>query len=200
MTDLFKEKAIEWDSNNLGLQLSITIGAAILKHVPLHKNMKVMDFGAGTGLISSHVAPLVQQIIALDISESMLKQLLLKPDLQGKVEVLCQNIVDNPLSTKFDLIMSAMAMHHVDDADKLIQRFSEHLKPGAIVALADLDKEDGGFHPAGTKGVFHLGFDRFEFQTLLERHGFENICFHTAHTVVKEGNEFPIFLAIAIKK
>lgn len=200
MTDLFNEKAKEWDSNDLARQLSVAIGASILKHVPLHAKMKVMDFGAGTGLISSHVAPLVQKIIALDISESMLNQLLSKPELQGKVQVLCQNILDKPVDEKFDLIMSAMAMHHVDNADKLIQRFSEHLKPGATVALADLDKEDGGFHPADTKGVFHLGFERKEFQTLLERHGFKDVCFHTTHTVVKEGKEFPIFLALAIKK
>jgi putative AdoMet-dependent methyltransferase len=200
MTDLFNEKAQDWDANDFRRQLSEAIGAAILKHVPLHAKMEAMDFGAGTGLISSHVAPSVQKILALDISESMLKQLLSKPELQGKVDVLCQNILDKPVDTKFDLIMSAMAMHHVEDTDKLIQRFSEHLKDGAIVALADLDKEDGDFHPAETQGVFHLGFDRNEFQTLLEKHGFEDICFHTAHTVVKEENEFPIFLVIATKK
>ncbi|PKH02450.1 class I SAM-dependent methyltransferase [Psychromonas sp. MB-3u-54] len=200
MTDLFNEKAKDWDANDFRRQLSNAIGAAILKHVPLHAKMEVMDFGAGTGLISSHVAPSVQKILALDISESMLSQLLSKPELQGKVDVLCQNIVDKPIDGKFDLIMSAMAMHHVEDADKLIQRFSEHLKAGAMVALADLDKEDGGFHPANTEGVFHFGFERKEFQALLEKHGFKDICFHTAHTVVKEGNEFPIFLVIASKK
>ncbi|ABM04265.1 Methyltransferase type 12 [Psychromonas ingrahamii 37] len=200
MTDLFNEKAKDWDANDFRRQLSTAIGAAILKHVPLHTKMEVMDFGAGTGLISSHVAPSVQKILALDISESMLSQLLSKPELQGKVEVLCQNILDKPVDTKFDLIMSAMAMHHVEDADKLIQRFSEHLKPGAMVALADLDKEDGDFHPIDTEGVFHFGFERDEFQTLLEKYGFEDICFHTAHTVLKEGNKFPVFLVIATKK
>jgi predicted TPR repeat methyltransferase len=129
----------------------------------------------------------------------MLRQLWSKPELRGKVDLLCQNIVDKPIDGKFDLIMSAMAMHYIEDVDKLIQRFSEHLKDGAMVALADLDKEAGGFHLADTEGVFHFGFERNEFQALLEKHGFEDIRFHTAHTVLKEGNEFPLFLVIATK-
>jgi ubiquinone/menaquinone biosynthesis C-methylase UbiE len=46
--------------------------------------MEVIDFGAGKGLISSHVVPFVQKILALDISESMLSQLLSKPELRVK--------------------------------------------------------------------------------------------------------------------
>ena len=70
-------------------------------------------------------------------------------------------------------------MHHVEDTEKLIQRFAEHLKPGAKIALADLDKEDGSFHPQDTKGVFHSGFDRDEFQQFtgeirIRRHPFRD--------------------------
>lgn len=197
MSDLFNEKAKDWDSNDLPRQLSAAIGSAILKNITFHEHMDVMDFGAGTGLISTHVAPLVNSIVALDTSTAMLDQLVAKPELHGKVEALCQNIIDHPVDIKFDLIMSAMAMHHVEDTDKLIQRFAEHLKPGGRVALADLDREDGRFHPADTKGVFHSGFARDEFQALLEKHGFSDVHFVTAHTVVKEDKKYPIFLAIA---
>ncbi len=37
-----------------------------------------------------------------------------KKELQGKVEVLFQNILEQPLSIRFDLIVSAMAMNHVE--------------------------------------------------------------------------------------
>jgi len=50
----------------------------------LHEQMRVMDFGAGTGLISSQVAPLVKKIVAVDISEAMLNKLVAKPELQEK--------------------------------------------------------------------------------------------------------------------
>ena len=199
MSDLFNKKADDWDVNDVVKQLSTAIGASILKHVPLDAEMEVMDFGAGTGLVCSHVAPLVRKIVAVDISKAMLDKLVSKPEFHGKVEALCQNILDNPVDVKFDLIMSAMAIHHVDDTDKLIKRFAEHLKPGASVALADLDKEDGTFHPQDVQGVFHLGFERDAFQTVLEKHGFEDVRFITAHTVNKPEKNFPIFLVTATK-
>jgi putative AdoMet-dependent methyltransferase len=199
MSDLFDEKAKDWDTNDLPRQLSAAIGSALLENITFHEHMDVMDFGAGTGLISAHVAPLVNRIVALDISAAMLDKLVAKPELQGKVEALCQNILDKPVAEKFDLIMSAMAMHHVEDTEKLIQRFAEHLKPGAKIALADLDREDGSFHPQDTQGVFHSGFVRDEFQTILKKYGFEDIHFVTAHTVNKETKSYPIFLVIATK-
>lgn len=199
MSDLFNEKAKGWDSNDLTSRLSAAIGASIVSHVPLHARMDVMDFGAGTGLISSHVAPFVHKIVAVDISEAMLNELLRKKELHGKVDILCRNILDEPIDARFDLIMSAMAMHHVQDTDRLIQSFSEHLKPGAKVALADLDREDGNFHPKDTQGVFHFGFERDKLQVLLEKHGFKDVDFVTAYTLEKEGNSFPIFLVTATK-
>ena len=199
MSDHFDEKAKTWDADEMVKKLSSAIGASILENTSFNPQMNVMDFGAGTGLISSQVAPLVNKIVAVDISEAMLDRLITKPELQGKVEAVCQNILEQPLTTQFDLIMSAMAMHHVEDTAKLIQTFSEHLISGATLALADLDKEDGSFHPADVEGVFHSGFERYEFKTLLKSHGFENIHFFTAHTVVKEDKKYPIFLVIATK-
>ena len=199
MSDHFDEKAKTWDVDEMIKQLSSAVGAAILEHTRLNEQMEVMDFGAGTGLISSHVAPLVNKIIAVDISEAMLDKLIAKPELHGKVEALCQNILDKPLATQFDLIMSAMAMHHVEDTSKLMQTFSDHLKPGAQIALADLDKEDGSFHPADVQGVYHSGFERDALKALLESQGFEDVHFYTAHTVVREAKEYPIFLVVATK-
>jgi len=199
MTDLFNEKAKDWDANKIRKMLSSAIGSSILEHVSLHDQMRVMDFGAGTGLISSQVAPLVKKIVAVDISEAMLNKLVSKPELHGKVEIVCQDIIDKPIDEKFDLIMSAMAMHHVKDTPRLIQRFSEHLSPGAFIALADLDKEDGSFHPEDTEGIFHLGFKRNELQIILEKYGFGGIRFLTAHTVNKEDKKYPIFLVTATK-
>jgi len=199
MTDLFNEKAKDWDANEMRTMLSSAIGSSILAHVSLHEQMRVMDFGAGTGLISSQVAPLVKKIVAVDISEAMLNKLVAKPELQNKVEIVCQDIIEKPIADNFDLIMSAMSMHHVKDTSKLIQRFSEHLNPGASIALADLDKEDGSFHPEDSEGVFHLGFKRNELQIILEKYGFREIQFVTAHTINKEEKKYPIFLVTATK-
>jgi len=199
VSDHFNEKAKDWDANEMVNQLSSAIGPLILNQIPLNDRMQVMDFGAGTGLISSHIAPFVNKITAVDISAAMLEKLVAKPALQGKVEAVCQNIMTAPLATQFDLIISAMALHHVEDTAKLIQTFSEHLSSGARIALADLDTEDGGFHPQDVEGVFHHGFDRDGLKTLLKEHGFKDVRFLTAHTVVKNDSRYPIFLVIATK-
>ncbi len=196
MTDLFKEKAGDWDANELRKKMSNAIGSSILQNVKLNTQMTVIDFGAGTGLISSQIAPHVKKITAVDVSESMLQKLISKEELKGKVEILCQDITVNPIGIEYDLIMSAMAMHHVKDTDNMIQKFADHLKPGGQIALADLDTEDGGFHATPTEGVFHQGFNREEFARKLENVGFTDIKFLTAHVAERRNGSYPIFLAL----
>ena len=199
MAELFEEKAREWDANEMVRGLSLGIGAAIQAHVILDETMNVMDFGAGTGLITSQIADKVEKVTAVDVSLAMLDKLMAKEELQGKVEALCSNILEQPLAICFDLIVSAMAMHHVEDTDKLVACFAEHLKPGGKIALADLDEEDGTFHPADIEGVYHNGFNRDAFRSLLSRHNFKDIHFMTAHTIHKEGKSYPVFLVLATR-
>jgi putative AdoMet-dependent methyltransferase len=160
----------------------------------------VMDFGAGTGLISGQVASKVGRITAVDISEAMLEKLSAKPELKGKVKTVCQDITRQPLDEKYDVIVSAMAMHHVKDTDNLAKTLAAHLKTHGKVALADLDKEDGTFHPEGTEGVYHSGFDRQAMKSILEKNGFEDIEFVTAHTVNKEDRSYPVFMVTATRQ
>lgn len=199
MTDLFKEKAKDWDANSRRMQLSKAISGAILEHVPFNSSMEVLDFGAGTGLVTSQIAPHVHSVTAVDISESMLEKLKEKNELKDKVRTVCQDITQYPLNHQFDVIVSAMAMHHVEDTENLLQQLSNHLKPGGQIALADLDSEDGSFHSEGTEGVYHHGFERDNLQIILEKKGFRDIRFVTAHTIQGEKGVYPIFLMLAFK-
>jgi len=199
MVDLFEEKAKGWDKDDFKTRLSRAIGTTMLEHLDFTADMDVMDFGAGTGLIAGHLVPKVAHIAAVDISQAMLDRLAAKPELRGKVDTLCQDIMDHPLAQKFDVIVSAMAMHHVEDTDKLIESFAAHLKAGGRVALADLDHEDGTFHPAGTTGVFHAGFKRDPLQQLLNKHGISDVQFVTAYAVERGDKVFPIFLVLGQK-
>ena len=64
---------------------------------------------------------------------------------------------------------------------------------------ADLDTEDGTFHPANTEGVFHQGFDRADLGKLLVDAGFVDVAFDTAVVVHKEQRAYPVFLVTARK-
>ena len=61
-----------------------------------------LDFGAGTGLLAGKIAPRVKGIVAVDVSPAMLEQLAKKPELAGKVETVCQDILAAPLRRTFD--------------------------------------------------------------------------------------------------
>lgn len=197
MPDLFESRAADWDSQPVPVQISAGVTDAMLRLVPLSPTMRVMDFGAGTGLICGKLAPRVANVLAVDISRAMLDQLAAKPELAGKVNTHCGDILVAPLEARFDLVVSAMAMHHVEDTAALMRALHAHVVPGGSVALADLDAEDGTFHPPGAEGVFHAGFDRAALGALLVAAGFSEPVFHDATVVHREGKPYPIFLVTA---
>jgi 2-polyprenyl-3-methyl-5-hydroxy-6-metoxy-1,4-benzoquinol methylase len=198
MNDHFAEKSRDWDTRPVPLQISGAVGPLLRNCLDWNDAMQIMDFGAGTGLLASHVAPLVAKIVAVDTSPSMLAALAKKQGLQGVVEPRCQDILMEPLEQRFDAVVSAMALHHVQDTDRLLGSFRQHLKPGGQLALADLDSEDGTFHPPETEGVFHHGFDREELRNKLAAAGFESVRFQTAVEVAREdGRTYPVFLVTA---
>lgn len=197
--DLFKDKAQDWDTRPVPAQISAGVFGALTAAVDFSPELTVMDFGAGTGLITAKVAPLVKRVLAVDISEAMLEQLRQKVELAGKVEVCCHDLLEMPLGRKVDLVVSAMAMHHVEDTRQLLRAFFDHLEPGGRIALADLDREDGDFHMAGTEGVYHHGFEREALGALVEEVGFTGLGFVTACEVHREGKAYPIFLMTATR-
>jgi putative AdoMet-dependent methyltransferase len=199
MPDLFESRAADWDSQPVPIQISAGVTDAMLRLVPLTSTTRVMDFGAGTGLICGKLAPHVASVLAVDVSRAMLDQLAAKPDLAGKVATHCGDILVAPLDQRFDLVVSAMAMHHVQDTAALLRTLHDHLAPGGSVALADLDTEDGTFHPPGAEGVFHAGFDRAALGALLVAAGFAEPAFHDATVVHRDGKPYPIFLVTAAR-
>lgn len=180
MADLFQDKAADYDVRPVPHQISEGVVGCLLQNV-------TMD------------AARVKHILAVDVSPAMLEQLAKKPELEGKVTVICQNILEQPLDTQVDLVVSAMAMHHIHDTQALFHTLHAHLLPGGRMAIADLDIEDGDFHPPNTEGVFHSGFDRSAIQEKLEQAGFSKIEFATACSVERNEKRYPIFLVTAQK-
>lgn len=197
MTDLFHDKAADYDARPVPLQISEGVTRALHQRLTLTPDLVVMDFGAGTGLIAGAIAPHVRELHAVDISEAMLAQLAAKEALRGKVTIHCHDLTARPLGLTVDLIVSAMAMHHIADTDALLRALHDHLRPGGRIALADLDVEEGTFHPPATPGVFHHGFARDALAASLSAAGFEDLLFDTATIVERDGRRYPVFLVTA---
>jgi cyclopropane fatty-acyl-phospholipid synthase-like methyltransferase len=192
--DLFAHKSKSWDMSSRRVKNAQSIAGLIVKNIDLNKEMELMDFGAGTGLLSYFIAPFVKKIIAVDNSPSMLKEFQNKCDeFQCETEVVEKDLSVSTLDRTFDGILSSMTIHHLEDTLALFRKFYAMLKPGGFIAIADLDTEDGSFHSDNT-GVFHHGFDREALQVIAEETGFKEVRFDTASTLSKPHRDFTVFL------
>ena len=197
--DNFAHKSKSWDMNSKRVQNAKGIAEHIIKNIKLHENMKIMDFGAGTGLLSYFVAPHVHTIVAIDNSPSMLQVFKEKSsEFKCKTEVLELDLSHNTIDEKFNGIISSMTIHHLEDTKALLSKFYAMLENNGFIAIADLDSEDGSFHSDNT-GVFHYGFKRETLENIAKEVGFKNIRFELACTIQKPHADFTVFLMLAEK-
>jgi 2-polyprenyl-3-methyl-5-hydroxy-6-metoxy-1,4-benzoquinol methylase len=197
--DFFAEKAKDYDNEKSRTQNVCTIAQTILNDVSFSKEMSIMDFGSGTGLLLSEIAPYVGEITAVDISPSMIAVLKSKKEeIKCPIQIVQMDLTKETLDRKFDLIISSMTIHHIEDTLALFKKFHSLLKENGTIAIADLDSEDGSFHTDDT-GVFHCGFDRDEFAQMVKSAGFKNIKIQNASTITKSTNHYSVFLISADK-
>lgn len=197
MSERFNEAAATWDKGDMRQMIARTVFQTIVSRISLLSNMKILDFGCGTGLLSFQVAQMVHNVTGVDLSEKMLEQLVMKNSESLCVKGLYRDILSEPLEDRFHGIVSSMAMHHVEDTSGLLKSFYGHLRKGGFIAIADLDAEDGTFHTHGNEGVHHFGFEREPLRILAENAGFSNVRFHHVHTIDKSERSYPIFLLTA---
>jgi cyclopropane fatty-acyl-phospholipid synthase-like methyltransferase len=194
--DYFAEKAKEWDAKSLRVLNAQNIAKGIFRKIELNGNEHLMDFGAGTGLLSSFLADRIKKITAVDFSPAMLENFRAKR-WSCEVETLQMGEELDIRDTLFDGIISSMTLHHIEDIPCLFKRFHAILKPDGFVALGDLVKEDGSFHADNT-GVMHFGFEKNDIETKLKVAGFVQVDFEVVHEIVKtekdETKKYPIFL------
>jgi predicted TPR repeat methyltransferase len=156
--------------------------------------MNIMDFGSGTGLLLSNIAPFVHSITAVDMSESMNKVLDEKKDtFDCLIEIKKLDLSKDTLNMKFDNIISSMTIHHIENIEKIFIKFYDMLDDGGTIALSDLDTEDGTFHKEDT-GVYHFGFDRDYFLNIAKKVGFVDLKMQTVGKVIKPYGEYSVFL------
>ena len=202
MTSPFDARARTWDDDPRRRQLAESVFAALERAVPLRPDVAALDVGAGTGLLSLALAARVRRVVAVDSSAGMLEVLAYKARAAGHadVETRLADVSADPLPPgPFDLIASAMALHHVENVDGLVRKCFAALAPGGHLALADLDAEDGSFHGPDAPGVHHLGFDRAALARQLAAAGFADVRFADAARSEKNGRAYSVFLAAARK-
>ena len=197
--DHFADKSKSWDMSSKRVQNAKSIAELIVKKVALSSDMRVMDFGAGTGLLSYFIAPQVDTIVAVDNSPSMLEKFKEKASLfASKTEIVEIDLSTKTINDSFDGVISSMTIHHLEDIKQLFEKLYKMLNIGGFIAIADLNREDGTFH-SDNEGVFHFGFEQEALEKIAQEVGFINIEFELASTIRKPNQTFTIFLMTALK-
>ncbi|MCU0471754.1 MAG: class I SAM-dependent methyltransferase [Bacteroidales bacterium] len=202
----FDNKANGWDLNPMHLERAESIARHVVGKIPLQPWMIALEFGAGTGLTSFLIKDHLKEITMMDSSSEMVRIMTEKIEAAqaNNLKAICFDLEKHDWHNgKFDLILSQMVLHHVDDIDSIIKKFYMMLNPGGYIAVADLLSEDGSFHGPGFTG--HNGFDMQELSALISKHGFIDInsdqCFvinkKTSDTEIKQ---FDVFLLIANRR
>ncbi len=200
----FDLKATDWDKNIVNIERAREIANQLLLTIPFKPGMKVMEFGAGTGLLSFMLEDLFASITLIDNSVEMIRicNEKIAHSKSDHIKALKIDLETEYFEDKFDLIYTQMAFHHVSDIGKMVHKLRHLLKGGGMLAIADLYPEDGSFHGEGFTG--HLGFDPEWLSELLNQSGFEKVTFKECFIQKKtdfdgKQKEYPVFLIIASK-
>ena len=198
----FDAKAAGWDKDPVRVERANAVAIAICKQVKLSKKMKAFEYGCGTGLLSFALQPYLGPITLADSSAGMLDVLKEKIAASGASNMtpLKLDLIADPLpASRFDLLYTLLTLHHIHETDRVLQGFHALLKPGGLLCIADLDKEDGSFHVDSDFDGYN-GFERGELNELILKAGFASVRFSTCYESPKNGRLYPMFLAVAEKK
>lgn len=200
----FDDRAATWDEDPDKVRHAREVAAAVSSRVAFDGSTRLLEYGAGTGLVSQDLVAggLVGSLVVADSSSGMravLEQKAGDGSLPGDTTVLALDLEqeDAPEGLEVDAIVTSMVLHHVQDLDRVLTAFAGLLAGGGRLAVADLDREDGDFHRH--LDDFHglHGFDRDELTSRLERAGFSGVEVTDCSTIEKEGRPFTVFLATA---
>jgi len=196
-TNHFDEKAATWDDDPTKIERAEAVARGIRNAVALDGSTRMLEYGAGTGLVTQALRDSVGPVTLADTSTGMREVMRAKiaagalPDAElWDVDLATQPAPDD----RFDLIVTVLTLHHIDDIDAVLAAFATLLSENGTLCVVDLDKEDGSFHGEGFHG--HSGFERAALADQLAVAGFSDVMFHDCHHIVHDGVEYPIFLAI----
>ena len=200
----FDLKAAGWDKNNVHLLRSEALAKQMNEKIHFFPEMKAMEFGAGTGLLSFMLKDMFASITLIDNSEEMIKicNEKIAASQSDHIHAIKIDLETKDINNKFDIIYSQMAFHHIGDINKMVAKFFNLLNENGILAVADLFPEDGSFHGEGFTG--HKGFDPEWLEVRMRDAGFKNVTYTTPYVQkMADSNghvsEYPVFLMIAEK-
>ena len=171
----WKERAEKYD--NLKWVNEPNYIQAFILSSDFNKKDIVLDFGTGTGVIAHAVAPLVKEVIGLDISQEMLKnsnwqnnKYFIKRDIKEKL--FCDDV--------FDKITARMVFHHIientqnamDECYRILKKNGKMILSEGIPPIPEVKKDYAKIFKLKEKRLTFLEEDLVD---MMKNSGFKNI-------------------------
>ncbi|KAH3746113.1 class I SAM-dependent methyltransferase [Pelomyxa schiedti] len=214
----FNTLAATYD-NKTPFNIHADVVALMSKLLTVTARTKVMDFGSGTGLLTEHFEGKVASILCIDPSQGMCDELNKKVAARGwpNITTLCTTLegktpddafaLVQPHGAPFDLIISSMTMHHVQDVAGVIKCLARCLAPGGVLCFVDLEKTEQShkMHPVAVHHlVRHHGLPCDTVKIWMDEAGLVNTTCTRSLAMKREVEgeglmEFPLWLAMGNK-
>lgn len=157
----------------------------LLKIFKNSKEKLLLDVGCGTGTQSLRLSPYFKKVVGIDPSK---KSIAIAQNTAAKFGIsnfqgLVGDFNDRPQAKSFDYILMTNVIHHVDDADRLLQNCRESLKPGGSLVIFEQNPLNPLFIPfLYSLGMLSSHMNRpyfrsnfFTLKKILKRNNFRSI-------------------------
>ena len=197
----FDAKAATWDDDPEKVNRARAAADAIRAAVPLDAPTRLLEYGAGTGLVSQFLAPDIGSVTLAEPSSGMravMSEKIADGTLPDDARVWDLDLAQVPApDERFDLIVSVMTLHHIPDLTRVLESFATLLSDGGHLCVVDLQSEDGSFHSQDPNFEGHHGFALGELTERLQSVGFVDVRIDGCGEFEKDGTTYPLFLAVA---
>ncbi|NNF33929.1 MAG: class I SAM-dependent methyltransferase [Saprospiraceae bacterium] len=199
----FDEMAATWDDDPIRMERAASIAQSMRDILDMGIFQNALEYGSGTGLLSFALEKDLKSITLMDESFEMTRVAIekCKASQVNHLHPIRMDLMFDQYQpkSKFDLIFILLTLHHINDTEGILSRFKDIINPNGILAIIDLESEDGSFHDREFHG--HLGFDRNELEKKVTGAGFQPKHYDVIYNIVKGEDEdkrsYPLFLMIA---